>query len=464
MSYTIAIEELLTPLQPVFAVIERAGGRPLVVGGAVRDALRGQIAYDLDVEVYGLAVEELRAALVQIGRVDVVGRAFGVLKLRLHDGRELDVALPQRRSANPSGERGFLGEPDPTMRFEEAAARRDFTWNAMALTPTGELLDLFGGVADLRAGVIRHVGALFGEDPLRVLRAMQFAARFGMRLAPETASVCRGLLPQAALLPPERVWREWEKWALRGAFPRAGLLALEASGWLALYPELAALGGCPQDTVHHPEGDVWIHTGYVCDQAARIAERVTLPEGERVVLFFAALCHDLGKPATTVIGPRGEPTSPGHAKAGVAPAEAFLERIGASRRVIAPVLALVREHMAHMGAEATERAARRLALRLEPATIRLWELLVEADASGRPPRPPASPGSALAAVARQIGVLSGRPAALVQGRHLLEKGMQPGPAVGRLVRRAYQAQIDGAFATLKEGLEWVARQQTGDAS
>jgi tRNA nucleotidyltransferase (CCA-adding enzyme) len=459
MSKAIPIQELLAPLRPALDAIERAGGRPLVVGGAVRDALLGRMAHDVDVEVYGLTPDALRDALAAVGRVDAVGRAFGVLKLRIADGRELDVALPQRRNANALGERGLLGEPDPTMRFEEAAARRDFTWNAMALTPEGELLDLFGGAADLRAGVIRHVSGLFGEDPLRVLRAVQFAARFGMRLAPETAALCRELLPQAAGLPPERVWREWEKWALRGAYPRAGLAALEASDWLALYPELVSLGGCAQDSVFHPEGDVWVHTGYVCEQAAHIAKREMLPEAERAVLLFAALCHDLGKPATTVIGSRGEPTSPGHAKAGVAPAEAFLARIAAPRRVSAPVLPLVREHMAHMGAEPTERAARRLALRLEPATIRLWELLVEADASGRPPRPPASPGTPFAAVARRIGVASGRPAALVQGRHLLEQGMAPGPAVGELVRRAYQAQVDGAFTTLEDGLEWVARQR-----
>src|SRR4029079_17722309 len=153
------------------------------------------------------------------------------------------------------------------------AARRDFTWNALALTPDGELLDFFGGAADLNAGIIRHTTEAFAEDPLRVLRAMQFAARFDMRLAPETAALGRALLPEAPTLAPERVWGEWLKWALRGRRPAAGLRVLAETGWRALYPELTALVGCPQDATWHPEGAVFEHTLYVCDAAAQIAER-----------------------------------------------------------------------------------------------------------------------------------------------------------------------------------------------
>ncbi|HWQ11146.1 MAG TPA: HD domain-containing protein, partial [Roseiflexaceae bacterium] len=383
MSERDAIERLLAHVRPVLEAIERAGGRPLVVGGAVRDALLGLPPHDVDVEVYGLEAGPLAQALAALGRVEAVGRAFGVLKLWLPGGRDVDVALPQRRSRNPSGERGFIAAPDPAMTPAEAAARRDFTWNAMALTPAGELLDPFGGAADLHAGIIRHASGLFGEDPLRVLRAVQFAARFDMRLAPETAAVCRALLPEAASLPPSRVWGEWQKWALKGIRPSAGLRALQESGWLALYPELEALVGCPQPAQHHPEGDVWTHTGHVCDWAARLAEREHLTADAREVLLFAALCHDLGKPATTVLGPDGQPRSPGHAQAGVPLTQALLERFDAPKHLGQRVVPLVREHMAHMGAAASERAVRRLSLRLVPATIALWDVLAEADCSGR---------------------------------------------------------------------------------
>src|SRR5690606_20159385 len=151
--------------------------------------------------------------------------------------------------------------------------RRDFTINAMALTPEGELLDFYGGQQDLRDRVLRHPTLAFAEDPLRVLRGMQFAARFNMRLAPATAALCRTMLPEASTLAMERGWGEWRKWASRGRHLAAGLRVLEESGWLSLSPELVALVVCPQDPEWHPEVSVWLHTQFVCDMAAALAER-----------------------------------------------------------------------------------------------------------------------------------------------------------------------------------------------
>jgi tRNA nucleotidyltransferase (CCA-adding enzyme) len=448
-------------IQPIFQAIVAAGGRPQVVGGAVRDLLRGETIKDVDVEVYGLPIDRLVELLGHFGRVDAVGRSFGVLKLRLPDGPELDVALPRRESKIGAGHRGFLAEPDPTMTPREAAARRDFTWNALALTHTGELLDFFGGVADLEAGIVRHTTAAFAEDPLRVLRAMQLAARLDMRLAPETAELSRALLPEASALAQERIWGEWQKWANKSKRPSAGLRVLRETGWIELYPELAALIGCPQDSLWHPEGDVWIHTLYVCDAAAEIADRDQLGGEARAVLLLAALCHDLGKPETTVLGSDGRIRSPGHARAGIAPSEALLRRIGCPRALVERVLPLVDEHMAHHGMDVSPRAVRRLAVRLSPATLAEWGRLVEGDAGGRPPLPPSAPGAPILALAEQIGAAHGRPPAILQGRHLLEAGMAPGPELGDLLRRAYQAQIDGAFATVAEGLAWAARHREG---
>jgi tRNA nucleotidyltransferase (CCA-adding enzyme) len=378
-----------------------------------------------------------------------------VLKLRLAGGREADIALPQLRSLNPSGERGHIPVPDPSLTPREAAARRDFTWNALALRPSGELLDFFGGQRDLHDRIIRHVSEAFDEDPLRVLRAVQFAARFEMQLAPETAARCRALLPQAAGLPVERVWGEWQKWALKGRRPSAGLRVLSESGWLAHYPELAALVGCPQDPEWHPEGDVAIHTGYVCDIAAMIAGRDQLAEEERAALIFSALCHDLGKPATTARSEDGRIRSPGHAEASIELTHRLLTRMGVPRRIVDLTIPLVREHMAMNGAVPNPRSVRRLAVRLAPATIDDWRRLLEADASGRPPYPPADPGAAVAKLAKQLGASEGRPQPLVTGRDLLARGYSPGPALGALLRRAYAAQIEGEFATLEQGLRWL---------
>jgi tRNA nucleotidyltransferase (CCA-adding enzyme) len=445
-------------LRPMIDAIMAAGGLPLLVGGAVRDLLMNQGTKDIDVEVYGLDVERLLKALQPFGRIDAVGRSFGVLKLRTRAGQEFDFALPRRESKVGAGHRGFLAEPDPTMTPREAAARRDFTINAMALTPTGEVLDFFGGQADLHARVLRHTTPAFAEDPLRVLRAMQFAARFDMRLAPETAAFCRQLLPEAATLPIERIWAEWWKWATKSVRPSAGLRVLEETGWLRLYPEVGALAGCEQDPLWHPEGKVLLHTCYVVDAAAAIAARDALVGEQRAILLLAALCHDLGKPATTIHDPDGRIRSPGHDLAGVAPTEALLRRIGCPQAIAAHIIPLVREHMVHIGMTVTERAVRRLSLRLAPATIETWGRLVEADHSGRPPLPPGNPGAEIVALAQQLGAAEGRPQPLLHGRDLIAAGVaQPGPQLGALLKQVYAAQIDGAFATPEEGLAWVKR-------
>lgn len=443
--------------QPVFTALLAAGGRPLVVGGAVRDALRGSFSSDIDIEVYGLAPDALLDALIPLGKLNAVGRSFGVLKLRLVDGHEFDITIPQRGSRNIHGERGALPAIDPQLTPRDAASRRDFTWNALAITPEGELLDFFGGVDDLHNGVIRHVSDGFGEDPLRVLRAMQFAARFNMQLAPATAAYCQTLLPLASTIAIERIWGEWAKWAL-APHPRAGLDVLRESGWVAHFPELDALRECAQSLEHHPEGDVWTHTGFVCAAAAEIAMSNQLANEARRVLLFAALCHDLGKPATTLVDKDGCIRSRGHAAAGVAPAKTLLERIGSPQAIAEAVLPLVREHMVHHG-QPTPRTLRRLAARLAPSSIATWAQLVQADHSGRPPRPPRDPARDFVTHARDLGILDSPPAPLVTGRDLITAGYAHGPNIGRLLRDSYQAQLDGTFSTVEEGLVWLHNQQ-----
>jgi tRNA nucleotidyltransferase (CCA-adding enzyme) len=201
----------------------------------------------------------------------------------------------------------------------------------------------------------------------------------------------------------------------------------------------------------------------VCDAAATIAEREQLADDQRAVLLFAALCHDLGKPATTAVGTDGRIRSRGHALAGVEPTKALLHRIGCPRSLGAHVTPLVREHMAHIGMQVSDRAVRRLALRLTPATVRQWGWLVEADHSGRPPLPAYNPGATIVALAEQLSVSTGRPPALLQGRHLIAAGMTPGPKLGVALERAYQAQIDGAFDSLEAGLAWVERHAANES-
>lgn len=432
-----------------------------LVGGCVRDALLGRPPLDLDFEVYGLALDALAAALARHGATDLVGRSFGVVKLHLPGDTWVDFAVPRRDSKTGAGHRGFAIEPDPVLTPAEAAARRDFTINALSSDPwTGEVFDFHGGLADLRDRVLRHTSPAFGEDPLRVLRGMQFAARFELRVAPETVAASRAIAAAFPELPLERVREEWWKWATLAVRPSLGLAFLRECGWLVHFPELAALAGTPQDPGWHPEGDVWTHTLHVVDALAADPAWRGADAETRGVLMLAALAHDVGKPATTARGLRGgreRLVSPGHDVAGVPLADSLLARMGLPEAVRARVAPLVAEHMAHLQTPSA-RAVRRLSARLAPATIAELAVVIRADASGRPPLPGGDPAElrALLAIAEEQRVREAAPKPLLLGRHLLAAGWSAGPAMGEALERAFEAQLDGEFADVDGALAWVA--------
>ena len=435
--------------------LQEAGAtRSLIVGGWVRDRLLGLDGEDLDLEVYGIGYREIVAALEPHHRIDLVGKSFGVAKV---DG-VVDVSVPRRERKAGVGHREFEVLPDPTMTPRDAAERRDYTINSIALDLDGELLDPFDGVGDLRAKRLRATSPRFADDPLRVLRGMQLAARFDLAMDEGTIALARGLRHEYATLAPERIFAEWRKWAEGGARPAAGIRVLTQTRWIEDFPELAAMENLPQDPDWHPEGDVLTHTAHVCDAAAEIAIREGLPPNERALVLFAALLHDSGKAGTTVRNDAGRWISPGHTAAGVELAEAFLVRMRAPAWLRQRVAPLVREHMAHVQGdrEPTKRAVRRLAVRLHPATIGQWACVCEADHSGRPPFPKSNPVSSWLALAAELAVEEERPRPLLKGSHLLEHGlMEAGPAMGRLLEQAYEAQLDGDFAGVDDGLAWV---------
>lgn len=431
-------------------------GRAWLVGGSVRDMLLGRLPKDFDLEIYGLDEHALLHAAQSLGRCEQVGRQFGVVKL-WSGGHEIDLALPRTESKKGEGHRGFAVQTDPQLDEQSASLRRDFTINAMMLDPlSGELLDFHDGRRDLDNGILRHVSPAFAEDPLRPLRAMQFAARFRLQLNPSTARLCRELVTEAGSLPLARIWEEWRKWSQADA-PSFGLAALQASGWLSLYPELQALIGCEQEREWHPEGDVWTHTALVLDQAAAVASRRGWQGKAREQLVFAALCHDLGKPLTTARHDNGRIHSKGHAEAGIEPSRTFLKGIGAPQGLITHVLPLVAEHLVHLHGKPTPRAIRRLAHRLQPANIGMWEALVEADASGRPPLPADRPALPWLEGACGMCVQKAAPEPLGNGEMLLRLGMKSGPAMGALLDAAYQAQLDGEFEDAEGARRWLSQ-------
>ena len=453
---TVNIGKLPESLFFVCQHIASAGGKAWLVGGCVRDLLLEIKPKDFDIEVYGLKFEQLESILKPLGRTEHVGKHFGVSKLWLN-GMELDIALPRTEQKTVAGHRGFSVESNPDLSPETAALRRDFTINAMMFDPLdNRLLDFHGGQDDLTNKKLRHVSPAFTEDPLRPLRAMQLAARFQLRLDKKTAELCHLLLAEAETLPESRIWREWQKWS-HSAYPSCGLLALQESGWLHLYPELAGLVDCKQDSYWHPEGDVWTHTLQVCDMAAAITDNNKLPVQTRERLLFASLCHDLGKPSCTFADESKNLRSPGHCEAGVTLSQKFLDQISAPKSMAQFVLPLVREHMTHMHGQPTNRAVRRLAHRLEPTNIELWEMLVEADASGRKPSPASRPALGWLDKARELKSQHASPAPLVTGKLLLALGIKPGPEMGKIIQQAYEAQLNGHICDNETAQDWCRK-------
>ncbi|MGA3007243.1 MAG: polynucleotide adenylyltransferase [Opitutaceae bacterium] len=454
--------QLPADLRAVLEAVRRIG-RPRLVGGCVRDWLLGFEPKDFDVEVAGATFDQLHAGLAPFGATDVVGRSFGVIKLRLATG-EIDFSLPRRESKTGAGHRGFAVAPDPTLSDAEAAARRDFTLNAIAYDPVaGSIVDPLNGVADLRAKVLRHAGPAFADDPLRVLRAFQLAARFDFSLAPETAALCRSIAGTFGELPAERVWGEWEKWAVKSTQPSRGLAVLEETDWLKHFPEIAALRGTPQEPEWHPEGDVFTHTQCCLDALVRLAEWQASAAPRRCYLMLAVLAHDFGKPSTTARAERHGRlrwTSPGHESAGGPLAENFLARLGAPLDLIGFVRPLVVHHLAHHHGrtEFTDASVRRLARRLAPATIDDLSLVMLADHGGRPPLNPPETRARIAELrehAHALALEAAAPQPLILGRHLIALGFKPGPAFKKIIEACFEAQLDGAFIDEAGGLDFL---------
>ena len=438
---------LAGPLRQIEQLIRRAGGRTWLVGGCLRDLVLDRQPCDLDLEISGLQPGQLHAVLSEHFTVQFVGKAFGVFKLQ---GLPVDISIPSRLLTDQASVPGLLRQSDPDMDIDEALARRDFTMNAMAWDPdTLEFRDPFNGRADLDAQVLRHASDRFDEDPLRVLRGMQLAARFGLSAAPETVALCKTVTQDGQAS--ERIWEEWKKLLLHGMTPSLGLQFLSDCGWLRFYPELAALQGCAQDPIWHPEGDVWIHTLHCLDWFA--LER-TGHHDDDLIVGLGILCHDFGKPATTTTD-FGRITSRGHEPEGEAPTRHFLERLTNQDDLINEVMPLVLCHLrprALHDANASDSAVRRLARQVK--RIDRLVRVARADHAGRPPKPfdgfPA--GAWLLERARRLEVEDQAPITLVMGRHLLELGVQPGPDMGQLLDACYEAQLDGLFSTLDAGL------------
>lgn len=419
---------LFHKVREVARVCAKRGGRALVVGGWVRDALLGLNPKDADVEVYGMQPEELRRALQKLGRVGCVGESFRVYKLTWHEDKvrhELDVSIPRRDRKTGDGHKGFEIEGDPFASVEDAARRRDFTLNAILCDPlSGEITDPFDGRQDLENRVLRAVDAQhFGEDSLRVLRAMQFAARFDLTVDEQTTEICRAI--DLRDLPRERILGEWEKLLLNAQHPSRGLLVAQQLRVLEqLHPYL--------ETALQRRGALLCSA---LDNAAN--EKNVLDKPRQIALMLATIGSFLGWKST----------------------KQFLDDLNIwtldGYDIRKNVVLLVGERkrardwfrVVQRGGVVSDKEFRWLSARVQPRMV------------GHLNR---SRGDIQAAEwfwnrVRELGVEDEPPAPLLMGRHLLEMGLKPGPQIGQITQTVYAAQLAGDVSTLEEAKECAYR-------
>ena len=332
-------------------MVSRKGGRTFYVGGFVRDKILGIENKDMDIEVHGVKPETLYEILCDVGEPLSYGSSFGVYSLQ---GYDIDIAMPRKEHATGKGHRDFEVFVDPFIGTAEAARRRDFTMNAiMEDVLTGENVDPFGGMQDLKKGIIRHIDPdTFVEDPLRVLRGAQFASRFGFIVADETSELFRSM--DLSALSRERVEGELKKALLKGSKPSVFFEVLRSVGGLDIwFPEVKALIGLEQDPKFHPEGDVWTHTMEVLDRAAEYRNKTKNP----YAFMLLALTHDFGKVVTTETV-NGRIHAYNHETEGLPVIETFLRRITNESEVISYVLNMVPLHMKPNVAAASKSAVK----------------------------------------------------------------------------------------------------------
>ena len=416
--------------------IRSAGGRAFLVGGWVRDALLGKDCRDYDIEVYDLTQDELVPILKKYGRTNLVGKAFGVIHLAMK-GLSLDFSFPRTESKVGYGHRGFVVHTNEKLSFKEAALRRDFTINAMGMElPELTLCDPYGGIDDLKKGLLRHVGPAFVEDSLRILRGVQFASRFALTLAPETVELCRTL--SLSDLSIERLFEEFKKWLLKPGKPSLGLRAFLDIRLNEFFPEVSPLRGSWDDLGEMLDNMENVRRGLAKanDDAGTAAidnaECVALSDDQMMEFAFAAfLC---GNPETAL---------------------KFLERITNETHLLKNVPLLLGAYSnLPLGIVNDAPQLRRLAVKL--GGLKLLCLLAKAT----PRKFYAEAGDAefpekLWQAAANLDLIEVAPQPYLMGKMLMELGFKPGKQMGEIIKQSFELQLDGKITNAEEAIAWA---------
>ena len=441
----------------------------MLVGGCVRDRIMGIESKDVDIEVYGLSIEDLYNCLAPF-KPKMIGKSFGVIMVD-----DFDISLPRRDSKVPEttdnkGHRAFDISTDPNLSFAEAVSRRDFTINAILEDAlTSEIIGPHNGIRDIEQKVIRHVDAdHFGEDSLRVFRAVQFSARFGFDIAAETLKLCRSI--DLTDLPKERIREEIFKLLVKGeSLLEHGIPALIQTGAIKVFPEISDMLFYELDSEIHseqhpryleshkevPQHNALVHTAFALQHAADNFEFPS--DNDRFRLMLGILCHHMDKPRRV--------RSPVLRKEGRAlyltsRARRFLQRLTDAKELINGVLALVKNRLSPLdlaqGKDGIpdDASLRRLVLR-----VNIDELLLLAEADMFATHSIENPRQLINSTRRMfhermdaIGIRDSVPEPIVQGHDLISEGIKPGPELGRILKELFERQLDGEFDTLEGGL------------
>lgn len=435
------------------AAVADAGGRAYFVGGYVRDLLMGCEGKDIDIEIHGITPDRLEAILDSLGQRTMMGVSFGVYGLRHYD---LDIAMPRSETKTGRGHKDFTVDVDPFLGTLKAAQRRDFTINAlMQDVLSGEVIDHFGGMKDLHRRIIRHVNdAAFGEDPLRVLRGAQFAARFQFDIAPETVALCRSM--DLTALAGERIMEELNKALLKAEKPSVFFDSLRLMDQLGhWFPEVEALIGVEQEPRFHPEGDVYTHTMMVLDAAARYRQEAANPRG----LMLSALCHDLGKPKTTEVID-GRIRSFGHETVGADLSTAFIDRMNNEVRLKKYVHNMVKLHM-RPNALVAMGSGKKAYMKLFDEAVEPADLLLLAKADHHGIGMVQDYTLCEAKLREMLAAyleLKNTPS--VTGDDLIRAGVKPGKQMGQAIAYAHKLHLSGVEhqTALTQTLAWLREQ------
>jgi tRNA nucleotidyltransferase (CCA-adding enzyme) len=465
-------------LQHLLSTLHELGASPMIVGGAVRDWVLGYEPKDLDIEVFSIEGSKLEDVLSKHGEIDLVGKSFGIYKLRL-GSQTYDISLPRKDSKIQGGQghKSIFVETSSNLTPLEASLRRDFTINSLFYDPIKEtLMDPHGGIDDIKRKLLKHTSEAFVEDPLRALRAVQFSARFNFSLHSSTAKLCQSMYNSGEYksLSKERIREELNKFLLKGKYHTTSIEVLRDTMWLDMLPELKNLDTVEQDPQWHPEGNVLKHTFHALEALQTLKGFQNLEDKEKLVYCLGVLCHDLGKPETTYREFRQELgreviTSPNHPQKGLKPTEQLLSRLGYGPVAIRRAKLLTLYHMEHLWVR-DAKGVKALAAKLSPSnphsenpkieeSIYGLSLVVEADHSGRPPLPKGMPEKMrdILSIAQKEGCLHHPIKPSIKGKDLLDLGLPPNKAIGKILKLAYEKQISSPSHSELDLKKWISK-------